>query len=363
MKFKTGTVVLAALLSQACTIPLKELRHSGGYPGHLMDRRLFNASNSKQLQLLRLTMIVALASRVGNATIQDGKEADAFISYLQNASNEINYLAAHLYDRDATGDNDWVVCSQLAPSVRGTAQPAGAGQDCDTYAALFESDLPQLEYKVARLVLAALPREHAAQFARSARSGNLASAAWHFLRLAAASIDGLHRGAAVYRSSQEILALAILSEAQAPERPACAPGPNGTITSIRTVENAVDCLGLSRTSLFENPGENHVRFPDQVGQAPFRALFEIIRTSCGMLPIDIEIASAIPAAATNNAAAGKIRARYEACRDLTFSPRLRFGGWAESGAQSPDADQLPPPQQPLPAVGEAATDEDEDPAR
>ncbi|MBX3561667.1 MAG: hypothetical protein KF780_07610 [Sphingomonas sp.] len=350
MKFRAGMIIIAALLAQACTIPLRELRHSGGYPGQLMDRRLFDASNSKQLQLLRLTMIVALASRVGNATIQDGKEADAFISYLQNASSEINYLAAHLYDRDETGDNEWNICSELAPSVRGADWPEDADQNCDTYAALFESDLPQLEYKVARLVLAALPREHAAQFARSARSGNLASAAWHFLRLAAASIDGLHRGAAVYRSSQEVLALTILSEAQAPEGPACAPGPSGTITSIRTVENAVDCLGLSRTSLFDNPNEGLVRFPDRIGQAPFRVLYGIIRTSCGLLPIDIEIASAIPTTGTNNVAAGKIRARYEACRELTFSPRLRFGGWA-----APEDAVQPQPA----AADEPATRDDE----
>lgn len=345
-------MVIASML-QGCSVARRELRHSGGYPGSVMDRRFFDASSSKELQLLRLTMVVALASRVGNATVQDGREAQAFLSYLRNATDEVNYLAGHLYGQAAApaagaapATPSLYTCENLAAPVAPGPIPVPA-PPCSTYQSLFEADLPQLEYKVARLVLAALPREQAAAFARSARSGNIAGAAWQFLKLAAASIDGLHRGAAAYRSSQEILAIVIAEAAgraqagqgQGPGHPdqnvQCAdPGPaaNGAgggsriVAPIRTVEGAVACLGLSSDRLFSNPLERTVVFPRQVPRDAFHALFEIIHTSCADMPLDLDLATTPGGAANPRSPATIETERREACATMRFIPTLRFGG-------------------------------------
>ncbi|HVQ10173.1 MAG TPA: hypothetical protein VMS43_17265 [Allosphingosinicella sp.] len=283
---------------------------------------MFDARGSKRLQLLRLTMILALASRVGNATIRDGKEAEAFLSYLQNASNEVNYLAGHLYGQRSNAPNDngryvRYTCTDLRTVVLPDPLPANSeSQQCDTFESVFESDLPQLEYKVVRLVMAALPREQAAQFASAVRSGSVVTAAWRFLQLAAAAADGMHRGTAVYRSAQEILALAVASSGGT-----CAN--RATTAQIRTVETAVACLGLSQTSLRNNPEEVNVIFPPSINEEPFHALFEVVRTSCGLLPIDVDTAVETQG---QGAQPNPIVAREDKCRNLRFRPTLRFGG-------------------------------------
>lgn len=336
----------AALLSltSGCTMITSDLRRSGGFAGRMMDERLFDARSSKRLQLLRMTMIVALASRVAQASIRDGREADAFVDYLTNAVEEVNFLAGHLYgqaardplpptpERPATSGRDRRhTCNDLrsplpapdeqaaaagaAPAAHMEEPAAGAPAvvpPCDTYAALFEADLPMLEDKVFRLVVAALPQREAQRFLSSVRTGNPLAIAWRFLRLAAAAADGFHRGAAVYRSSQEILAITIVAAAS--ENVGCAP--TGRAAEIRTVEQAVTCLGLSQGSLFGDSTQRGVRFPTDIGGDPFQALFEIIRTSCATLPIPADIENA----------QAKVAARRVACANLAYDPRLRFGG-------------------------------------
>jgi hypothetical protein len=344
----------AALLSltSGCTMITSDLRQSGGFAGRVLDRRMFDASSSKRLQLLRMTMIVALASRVAQASIRDGREAEAFVDYLSNAVEEVNFLAGHLYGqaarapRNAVGDlppragrDRGHTCDDLrspqpapdepaaaaaagqpAPPHTETAtpgQPAPPAPRCDTYSALFEADMPMLEYKVFRLVVAALPQREAQRFVNAARTGNPLAAAWRFLQLAAIAADGFHRGAAVYRSSQEILAIAVVAAAN-DTAPRCAvPLPGRALNDrIQTVEHAVACLGLAPNRVFSRPNGHLLRLPQDFGEDPFQALFEIIRTSCATLPLPIDI--------TDDDA--KLNARRVACANLSYDPQLRFGG-------------------------------------
>lgn len=297
-RWKNLLALLASgALISGCTVPVKELRHSGGYPGHLMDKQLFDASGSKQLQLLRATMIIAMASRVGTAYVRDGREAEAFIDYLQNATDEVNYIASHVYEADGE-----------APCL--TLEDA----DCTgSYRALFESDLPQLEYKIVRLVMAALPQRQAAEFADTARTGNGMSAAWKALRLALAALDGAHRGAAVYRSSEEVLALLVSSASK------CA---SGQAMEIATTNHAVQCLGLSPDSLTENP-DRVKDIPAEVGKGAFHPLFDIIKTSCWLLPLDVDL-SRVRTANGEPAGEAVVTNRADRCDSLAFAPRLRF---------------------------------------
>lgn len=261
-----------------------------------MDKRMFDASGSKQLQLLRGSIIVAMAARVGNASARDGREADAFVEYLQNAADEINFLAAYAYDD---------------PKVkRCVALPDNLGE-CDTYAAMFESELPQLEYKTVRLVIAALPQRQASDFASAAAGGNVLSAAWKALRLAAASLDGLHRGSAAYRSALEVEALVVAKNGR------CDDPMLTDESQIATVDYAVRCLGLSSETL-SNPLGKPV-LPTAVPATAFETLFAMMRNACRQLPVNV------PDDGGGKPKADPIASRIESCDALRFEPVLRYG--------------------------------------
>lgn len=321
-RFAIAATAGIGLLS-GCTVPLKELRHSGGYVGHVMDKRLFDASGSKKLQLLRAVMVIDMAARVGLGTVKDGSEANALVEYLGSATNEVNFLAGHLFGpqpADGLGTN---FCQDLRFGEK-------KDEDCYAHSALFESDLPQLEYKIGRLALAALPRKHAEGFLNSAKSGNFIGAAWKFLRLAGAAADGAHRGAASYRSSQEILALIIQG---ADEGSLCKGG--GAEADIRTVNQAILCLGLSPDDLFAN--DEIKSFPTEVPHSAFEVLVGNIRNACAMYPV----ALAVEEGGSDNSGGGQeattqsaiatqtaqdAENRIKACRGIKFSPKLRFKG-------------------------------------
>lgn len=317
-------VTVAACLTAGCSAVTKELRNDGGVGGAYLDKRMFDASGSKQLQLLRATMIISMASRVGTATVRDGREADAFVDYLQNATEEVNVLAGHLYD------------------VEGRQRCAGLGPEdgsCHTHAIAFEADLPLLEYKIVRLVLAALPQRQAASFARALGQGNVLSAAYKAIRLAASSLDGFHRGAAVYRSTLEVRALLVASGAGCTPLRLAADGEPIDPERLST-KTAVQCLGLESGSL-RNPADMPA-LPATVRKAAFAPLYGIIRTSCGLLPINIAINDELPvqggAGAPEQSA---LTRRQNNCRSLRFEPALRFDGAIER------LEAAPPPSGPV----------------
>lgn len=341
---KLATLIVMGSVLSGCTVIRTELRNSGGYPGHLLDKRIFNASRSKQLQLLRAAMIVALASRVGTAYIRNGVEADAFASYLDNATRELNALAGNVYSTDKID-----ICSGVSATSPVT---------CPGYTALFESEVPALEYKIARLVVAALPEREASNFVSAIAKGDGISAAWKALWLGAKLVDGFHRGAATYRSTQEILAQAVLTGNNSAGKNKCenriSQFSNPNNAKIATIEEAVACLGLSNTAIFENPNELQAsEYPTKISKDVFVAVFAITQTSCRMLPVDID-QSGTPTSTEENAK--KITARKDTCARLTFKPELRFGtvsemstlSKADGQGQAPPQAQVGQPLQPAP---------------
>lgn len=305
---KYVALAVSTALVGGCTVPLKELRYPGGYLGYAADKHVMNAKKSKELQLLRAVVLVALASRMANATVRDGKEADGYVDYLGGAVDEINYLAG-----DLKGDGKGKACNDLTETT----------DICRSRNALFESDLPALEYKLFRLVLASLPQKQASDFVNAAKGGDIMGAGWKFLQLALVATDGLHRGAAALRSTQEILAQMVVDQRANGSK--CADGRS---TAIATVEDAVTCLGYSTDSLFRNPDRGKLVWPEDVPDPVIFAFFDMIRMSCAGLTVYSSL---------EEPEADHVKDRRDKCHAIRYDPTLRYGGL-----------QLPPPPTPLP---------------
>jgi len=356
-----GLLASAALVLSGCSAITRDLRHPGGYPGRLLDKRTFDASESKQLQLLRFTIILAMAARMAGETSNDSKDADAIAEYLAATADEINYTAANVYEL-ADGSSPCAVgpappppkpnsydvrlkaaVAQAEQSATKAAQSAEVAQaaeasvrtmlatasppaiadppamptdSCGGYYVNFEADVPLIEFRMMRLLFATLPRDHIRKFAEDIQKGNFLGSAWNGLRLVFVGVKGLHTASGTYRSGQEAL-IANFSVG------CSAAAPDGSqlddLDETRwTVKNAVACLGLSPDSLFgPHPGEVSVdKMPKTVTAASFAALMRIARISCVRLPIGT--------ADNSEDVLKKARdRRAELCARLHWNPRPR----------------------------------------
>lgn len=230
-KLVGSSVSLALLLTSACTPILKEVRYTGGYPGHLLDKRTFDASGSKKLTLLRATIILAMAADMGRTTVS-GQDGDSFAQLLASATKEINYAAADIYK--ASDD----------PCVAND-EDAADDKDCVGFYENFETNLPRIESRIIKVMIAALPTDKARKFLTDITKGDVLGAAWSALGAAAATAGGLHVAFARYRSGLEIVAGGVEN----------CHGGDDFDASEQTVVHAAKCLGLSDKDLFENPNE------------------------------------------------------------------------------------------------------------
>lgn len=124
-KIMTALLASATLLLNGCEAVRNDLHRPGGVFGRAADRHMFDASSSKQLQVLRATIVLAMVARAGTVYAHDGAESDAFANALVSAADEVNSLAGHLAeDRDAwkNGAPPPDACI-IPPASRKSAQP------------------------------------------------------------------------------------------------------------------------------------------------------------------------------------------------------------------------------------------------
>lgn len=253
-----------------------DLKHPGGIVGQQLDQRFFNVADSKRAQLLRATMIAALSSRIANGSLKDAADAEAYLKRLDGVRNELNFLAGDLGD-----DSSHANCA--ASEIQ---------TDCETRASLFESHLPQMEYGLGGLLIAALPRREGAELAGAVTQGNIMSAAWKLLKLATRSTDGAHRGAAAYRSAIEILKL----------------------NCTAAVKSDQACLGMANDADWKKMVIKMTDVPP--GDIRFFAFYDMMRISCMQLPLGQDSGDMITAAT----------ARKSDCQKLKWEPKARYGG-------------------------------------
>lgn len=319
-----------------CTSIYREVRYPGGNTGHVFDERTFDASHSKQVQLYRMSLLMALISRLGTATIRNGEDGDVFVEYLEATANEINYAAANIFAID-------------------NKQPCHVAQnesnaDCNGYYILFESELPLIEARIFRLTIAALPDDQIEDFVTDAASGNVISAAFKAANLALNTTEGLRRSAAVYRSGLEGLAANVVHDAntksaasvtqqalqiqkqqhvqeaqkipQANNASGCADSFKGEPFDEKkdSLVNAIKCLGVDKAGL----GEAHKyeleeeRLAINISKNSFGAMYRAAQISCTIVPI--RHASGLDQTKTSQA----VRDRKTQCDNIVFKPAPRM---------------------------------------
>jgi hypothetical protein len=283
-----GSAVATSLICAGCAPIRSELEYPNGYTGYLLDRHTFDVSRSKDLQLLRAAVILAMASRMATATVRDGRDADAFADYLAAATDELNYAAADIYPV-------------------GPASPCGTAQDppgvnCAGYYQNFESELPLLEGRIINVMLAALPKERARQFLADINKGNVLGAALAAIRTVYQTTVGLDRSAGVYRTGLELISSNVK----------CV-GDHQFDPKVATTWDAIDCLGLSHDKLQHSSYSLAEQSPDPaVREIPLRALLLIAQTSCARLPMT-----------TTGTLADQIKRRNDSCKQIVFAPKSR----------------------------------------
>ncbi|WP_260598091.1 hypothetical protein [Sphingomonas endolithica] len=226
-----------------------------------------------------------------------GDDGDAFAKHLAAAAKEINHAAADLYDTKSDGTG--IVCVTARVDDK----------NCSGFYANFEGDIPLIEQRIIKVMLAALPTDKARKFLDDASQGNILGAAWSALGTVAKGGGGLHFAFGRYRSGLEIVAEQMGNK--------CLTGTFDART--RTVIEAANCLGLSQEDLFADPAKeataDHLRGDNDGAVKPgaFLALMRAVATACVDLPYSGDVATI----ATSRDLRGK------SCNDIGFEPVAR----------------------------------------
>jgi hypothetical protein len=312
---------IAVMLSTLCGCGhvAADLRHPGGAIGGVLDNRMFDASSSKDLVLLRSAIMIAMVARAGTVYSRDQRDSEAYVNYIISAANEINIAAGHIRSPDAATSTglacglppvatDKITAAAVAALPSDASNPNGVpterpdGQGCYTYQVNFESDLPTLERRLFKVAMAALPQEQAKRFLDQVTKGDAIGAVIAAFNFSAKALDGLHSGAAVHRTGIEVVARQHID---------CKK-----VEDFRTVYDASHCMGLPTDKLFVGKHDERGDYKVEVNSASFHALMRNLRDSCRMIPLGIDDDAADLNKERNE--------RIADCNSIEFKPRARW---------------------------------------
>lgn len=315
-----GIMIRVMLFNNSCAALRDELRYPGGAPGRLLDKRTFDSSESKQLQLLRAALAIAIAARIGEGSVAT-EDADAFARQLAEASNELNFAAV-----DAGFPVKMDQASYLFPcrveKGEGRGKPPvtditpdyrALDASCAGFYVNFEAHISRIESRIIRAMLTSLPTDKARDFIDDLAKGDLLSALWSLTGSVGDLAGAFHRGAGVYRAGTENLAAST---------PTCSFEPSSRWKNndsyderLDTVLKASACLGLSSRDLFDSDDISAQTLPNRINPLSLIALFRIARASCVNLPLQNT--------SDDDRRAAILKSRDEACDHLYFDPALR----------------------------------------
>ncbi len=344
MRRVTFALLCSALsVNAGCSTIRDEVRYPGGASGRVLDSRTFDASRSKQLQLLRATLAIAIAARIGEGVISP-EDGDAFARQLAEASIEVNYAAADAGFPVYVDGQLRTACTIGAGSVRSALPPTPAptptptptptpgatpapspyvleDAQCIGYFTNFESNMARIESRVLRAMLTALPADRAREFLADLTKGDLLSALWSFARASGDVAGAFHRGSGAYRAGVETLAAATPLCDFDPAFDASVPERNPTRLTrfderYDTVMVAAACLNLSPQDLFDDDDIAALKLPNQVPHKAFHALFRVARSACVGVPL-------LNAPNDPSAVIRSMNSRRDYCELVRFEPRER----------------------------------------
>jgi hypothetical protein len=354
-----AALVSASMTVGGCNMVLREVRYPGGYPGYVLDKRTFDASENKSLQLLRASILVAMAARVGESNV-DAEDADAFAKQISDAVREVNHAAftlgygdprvpksggetkltladgaGHELTQEEAAKRDERknhACSTLGIRLTDASDAttprflpsAGATQlrqamaeadygKCGDYYVNFEASISRIEARVIRAMLTALSTDQARKFLDKVGEGDVLGALVSLLKFGGSMAGSFHRGAGVYRSGVESL-VAGLDRCDFNRQ-----SFNGAYANLSRFNEwdghtlqAAACLGLSRDSLFEGEEIAAQELAHRVRPGALHAMLLIARQSCVGLPL------ANPPTVEELVESRK--KRKEACDSIIFDP-------------------------------------------
>lgn len=329
-KIAIGALSCASLVLSGCNMILREVRYPGGYPGYVLDQRTFDASENKSLQLLRASILLAMAARIGEANV-DPEDADAFADQIAEAAAELNYSAFVL----GYGDRPASTVTETSPSGDVTVTQVDARYSCSTlgeyrgpdrdvetdyancaaYYVNFEASVSRIESRIVRAMLTALSTDEARKFLDRVVEGNIFGALVSLIDTFGNVAGSFHRGAGVYRSGMETVAAGI-GNCKLDRYFGTASRGEKFDEFENTTLAAAACLGLARDDLFGGDEISAIELGKlSVRPGAFHATFLIVRQACVGLPLanSLELADLIESR----------NKRRIACDSLVFAPRPR----------------------------------------
>lgn len=305
MKHKVLRALSCALLlaNGGCAAVHADLHNPSGLTGRMLDRHMFDASNSKRVAVLRSALLVAMVARAGTVYSRQGTDNKAYVDAIADTAEEVNTLAGYVFENIGTEAHPCDMAGHELKMGANLALTAPAQAACTTYSSNFESDIPQLEKRVFQLIVVALPQDAARGFLNSLKGANFMQAAWSAAKLAFAGANGLHSAAAENRSSIEVQAAAY--------------GNKCSTAADSTVRSALDCLGIRYDTMFAKSDYQLTINDDDSARILFGAVMQNIRDSCLMVPDGLDV--------EKTSAEGPIKDMRDRCKAIAFRPHRRFG--------------------------------------
>ncbi|WP_145616506.1 hypothetical protein [Nitrospirillum bahiense] len=189
-------VMLGGLLS-GC-VPARQmvdsdLHRAGGISGAMMDDHLLPMP-SKNAQVYRAAIAMALIAAAGEQTISNANDADDYVWALGRVTHQLVEMR-----NIASVNKDCAAMAKL----------------CTVYAAEFEAQVPALEGRIYKLALSVIPREKFGDVADDLIGQNYLRLALDVAKTAGDLALAGHRMAATYRSALEGIAYAVQKERRA----------------------------------------------------------------------------------------------------------------------------------------------------
>lgn len=369
-KLVVVAVTGSSLMLQGCATIKADLHNPGGVFGRALDDHMIDASQSKQMQVLRAELIIAMVARAGTAYSHNGKESDDYANAILDAADEVNFLDADIADGPSLGcpvlnvrDSTPASSADLAVTAKVAADNAKQSSDAAAASAakaLISEQNAQNAYAQINSAITAVasgkppspivlapsavgplslkpstPVDTRCKTYRVNFESDVPLMERKLFNLMVVALPqdqarsfldsfkgGNWLGLAWNAAKLALASVSGLHNAAAVNRTAieveasqetCEPGKKYN-TETGTVLSAMQCLGIDQNSLFKSPARG--ASPVKISNDAFKAVMQNIQDSCRLISLNTDQDNLTVTEIKNN--------RTGLCDKITFKPRWRF---------------------------------------